>query len=61
MANEQNKSGRTKHFIMRLPDAHRALLDEMVAEKPTQSRSEIIRVALEEYAERHGRKVPGAA
>jgi metal-responsive CopG/Arc/MetJ family transcriptional regulator len=51
----------TKHFIMRLPKMHRDLLDELAAKEPEHSRSAIIRIALEEYAARHGGNVSGAA
>ncbi len=44
-------------LTFRLGDKHRAMLDEVQARNPKQSRAAIVRAALEEYLERH----PGAA
>ncbi|MGR7028227.1 ribbon-helix-helix protein, CopG family [Geodermatophilus sp. URMC 62] len=44
-------------LTFRLGDRHRAMLDEVLAKDPKQSRAAIVRAALEEYLERH----PGAA
>lgn len=52
--------GEAQLFAIRLTDAQRALLDEMVQENPKDSRSAILRRAFDEYVERRSKADPAA-
>jgi metal-responsive CopG/Arc/MetJ family transcriptional regulator len=52
--------GEAQLFAIRLTDAQRALLDEMVQEDPKDSRSAILRRAFDEYVERRSKADPAA-